>query len=93
MVGQVEVSWVSWLKYIYLGCRQGLIWGGGGGGGISPLADVPPVLSKTFNLVIATFLAEIAKESKCIVCASHFPSLRKYPVSIPDRDTVSYLLQ
>ena len=34
-------------------------------------------------LVIATFLAERTKESKCIVCASHFPSLAKTPVLIP----------
>ena len=28
-------------------------------------------------LVVVTFVAETEKESKCIVCASHFPSLAK----------------
>ena len=42
----------------------------GRGGG-----DVPPPLP---FWMVATFLAEMTKESKCsIVCASHFPSLQK----------------
>ena len=49
-----------------------------------PPADIPPYSEQNLYLVIGTFLAEMAKESKCIVCASHFPSLAKNPVSIPD---------
>ena len=39
--------------------------------------DVPPPYSEQNLLVIAIFLAEMAKESKCIVCASRFHSLEK----------------
>ena len=55
--------------------------GGGGGGG---RGDIPLYSEQNQpffgDRLIATFLAEVAKASKCIFCASYFPSL---PVSIP----------
>ena len=54
--------------------------GGGGGGRVSPPPPPPHSEQKfqnIFFLVIGTFLVEMAKASKSIVCASKLPTVWK----------------